>query len=216
MWASAAFNYGRVVGQTPAGTGWEHLFWLLFEKTTNPIVVVDETRKVVEINDAALTLFGRSRGEMIGTPVYELLKPSELEKAAAGWEELMSVGEYEGTRIFVRPDGTEITLALAGRIAMLGRRRLAVYVTIRQGDSWAIAPPTRPSQRQLTPREREIVTLIAMGQETMDIAEELSISPETVRTHVRNAMGKLGVHTRAELVAVVLCDQAVMDVLRLE
>jgi DNA-binding CsgD family transcriptional regulator len=38
----------------------------------------------------------------------------------------------------------------------------------------------------------------------MDIAEELSISPETVRTHVRNAMAKLDVHTRAELVAVAL------------
>ena len=216
MWSFAAVNYGRVVGQTPAGTGWERLFWLLFEKTTNPIIVVDEARKVVEINDAALTLFDRSRGEMIGIPIYELLKPSELGKSAAGWEELMSVGEYQGTRIFVRPDGTEITLALAGRIAMLGRRRLAVYVTIRQKDSWAISPPRRPSQEQLTPREREIVTLIAMGQGTMDIAEELVISPETVRTHVRNAMGKLGVHTRAELVAVVLCDGAFMDVLRLE
>ena len=46
-----------------------------------------------------------------------------------------------------------------------------------------------------------------MGLDTGDIAAELHISPETVRTHVRNAMGKLGVHTRAQLVAVVLCGE---------
>jgi DNA-binding NarL/FixJ family response regulator len=68
----------------------------------------------------------------------------------------------------------------------------------------------------LTPREREIVTLIALGLETIKIAEQLHISPETVRTHVRNAMSKLGVHTRAELVAVVMSNQSAMDLLLLE
>jgi DNA-binding NarL/FixJ family response regulator len=49
------------------------------------------------------------------------------------------------------------------------------------------------------------VTLIAMGRETSQIAQELHVSPETVRTHVRNAMAKLGAHTRAQLVATALC-----------
>lgn len=204
------------MGQTPDGHGWESFFWLLFERTTNPIVIVDEARKVVEMNGAALKLFGRSRGEMIGIPIVELLKPSERAESDAGWEELVSVGEYEATRTFIRPDGTEIRLALAGRMATLGRRRLAVYVTLRHGDSWTVTPPRKPTQRELTPREREMVTMIAMGQGSMEIAAELGISIETVRTHVRNAMGKLGVHTRAELVAVVLCDETVMDLLRLE
>jgi DNA-binding NarL/FixJ family response regulator len=64
----------------------------------------------------------------------------------------------------------------------------------------------------LTERESEVVTLIAMGLDTGDIAAELHISPETVRTHVRNAMGKLGVHTRAQLVATVLCGEQTLHV----
>jgi DNA-binding CsgD family transcriptional regulator len=44
-----------------------------------------------------------------------------------------------------------------------------------------------------------------MGLETNEIAQELHVSPETVRTHVRNAMAKLGAHTRAQLVAIALC-----------
>lgn len=52
--------------------------------------------------------------------------------------------------------------------------------------------------------------LAALGCETDQIAKQLFISPQTVRTHVRNAMTKLGAHTRAQLVAVVLCtDEAV-------
>ncbi len=49
-----------------------------------------------------------------------------------------------------------------------------------------------------------MVALIALGQETREIAATLSVSPETVRTHVRNSMSKLGVHTRARLVAVIM------------
>jgi DNA-binding CsgD family transcriptional regulator len=70
--------------------------------------------------------------------------------------------------------------------------------------------PVLSGELPLTEREREVVTLIALGRETAQIAEELHISPETVRTHVRNAMSRLGAHTRAQLVAMVLCsDHAV-------
>jgi DNA-binding NarL/FixJ family response regulator len=56
----------------------------------------------------------------------------------------------------------------------------------------------------LSPREREILDGIARGLRGEDIASQLSISPETVRTHVRNAMEKLETHTRAHAVAIAL------------
>jgi DNA-binding CsgD family transcriptional regulator len=49
-----------------------------------------------------------------------------------------------------------------------------------------------------------VVTLIALGHDTSQIADGLLVSPETVRTHVRNAMSKLGARTRAQLVAIAL------------
>jgi DNA-binding NarL/FixJ family response regulator len=60
-----------------------------------------------------------------------------------------------------------------------------------------------------------VVTLIALGRETGQIAEELHISGETVRTHVRNAMSKLCAHTRAQLVAVALCTDKAIHLPRL-
>jgi putative two-component system response regulator len=57
------------------------------------------------------------------------------------------------------------------------------------------------SEGLLSPREREIVGLLARGVSGEEIAERLFLSPHTVRTHVRNAMAKANAHTRAHLVA---------------
>jgi len=53
----------------------------------------------------------------------------------------------------------------------------------------------------LTPREREVLRLLAGGLDTEETARRLSISTHTLRTHIRNAMGKLGVRTRPQAVA---------------
>jgi DNA-binding NarL/FixJ family response regulator len=83
-------------------------------------------------------------------------------------------------------------------------------VIVPKGESEAPSAPLSSSEQLLTNREREVVTLIAMGKETDQIAQTLHVSPATVRTHVRNAMSKLGAHTRAQLVAIVLChDKAI-------
>ncbi len=56
----------------------------------------------------------------------------------------------------------------------------------------------------LTRREREILGALAEGMSGAQIAEQLVLSPETVRTHVRNAMSKLGATTRSQAVALAL------------
>jgi len=54
---------------------------------------------------------------------------------------------------------------------------------------------------ELTRREREVLILVATGISTDAIADKLCISPRTVRNHVNNILGKLGVHSRLEAVA---------------
>ncbi len=58
--------------------------------------------------------------------------------------------------------------------------------------------------RVLSPREREVLGLLSQGLSGEEAAKQLFLSSETVRTHVRNAMSKLGAATRAHAVALAL------------
>ena len=54
---------------------------------------------------------------------------------------------------------------------------------------------------RLTRREREVLALMMRGADNAVIAQALTISPETARTHIQNILGKLGLHSRLEAVA---------------
>jgi PAS domain S-box-containing protein len=190
--------------------GWERLFWLVFRRSSNGILLVDDERRTLEANDPALQLLGRTRAELIGTSIVDVIDPSEREESARQWQAFLRSGEYSGSRDVLRPDGSTLAIEFAARLASVEGRRLAIYVLMTSDGSWSWPSSSRSSTSMLTPREQEVVTLIAMGHETGQIAEELHVSPETVRTHVRNAMAKLGAHTRAQLVAIALCtDEAI-------
>jgi DNA-binding CsgD family transcriptional regulator len=62
----------------------------------------------------------------------------------------------------------------------------------------------RAAESSLTPREREVFRLLAAGMNAWQIAEQLEIAPDTVRTHVRNGVVKLGAKTRVQAVALAL------------
>jgi DNA-binding NarL/FixJ family response regulator len=61
--------------------------------------------------------------------------------------------------------------------------------------------PHAPLPHRLTPRQQEVLRLLEHGRSTEQIADELQLSTETVRNHVRRLLRALGVHTRLEAVA---------------
>jgi PAS domain S-box-containing protein len=62
-------------------------------------------------------------------------------------------------------------------------------------------PPVAEEEVGLTRRELEVLRLMATGANTKVAAERLHVSPATIRNHVQNILGKLGVHSRLEAVA---------------
>src|SRR5687767_15733345 len=74
-----------------------------------------------------------------------------------------------------------------------------------------IAARTLPcswGMRDLSPRQREILALVAAGRTSKEIAGELGISESTVNWHIANVFARLGASSRAEAVAVVLREDA--------
>jgi DNA-binding CsgD family transcriptional regulator len=189
---------------------WERLFWMVFDRTSNPIFVLDDHRSIIEINRAALSLLDRSRKDLLGTSMLGNMRPADRPTALKNWESFRRSGEYFGRRALVRADGSEVQIDFAARLEQIRGERVAVYVALPRHRSGPTPSSALAGELLLTSREREIITHVALGHESDQIAQELFISPQTVRTHVRNAMIKLGAHTRAQLVAIVLCtDDAV-------
>jgi DNA-binding CsgD family transcriptional regulator len=69
--------------------------------------------------------------------------------------------------------------------------------------------PPRLRSAKLSRKERRVLDELARGLGTDDIAEQMFVSPHTVRTHVKNAMRKLGAKTRAQAVAIALSEGAI-------
>lgn len=66
------------------------------------------------------------------------------------------------------------------------------------------AVPPRGSRGKVTKRQREILQLLANGESTTVAARELDLSEETIKTHTKNALARLGARNRTHAVAIAL------------
>jgi FixJ family two-component response regulator len=84
----------------------------------------------------------------------------------------------------------------------------AIAQAVRQSSQEQVSRSERDTvlaqYEQLTPREREVAVRVARGQPNRAIAEVLGISAKTVQVHRQHVLEKLGVHSAAELAALLL------------
>jgi PAS domain S-box-containing protein len=196
-----------------SGEGWERGFRFVFNRSTNPMCLIDEERRIVDVNESALAMLRRSRGQVIGSLAVDFIAPADRAESEKRWQAILRTesGDFHGTGTVILGDGSELELDFAARMVRLGGRRLAIYVMVWEREALSSLRSEAASTDALTEREREVVTAIAMGHQTPEIAAELNISSETVRTHVRNAMEKTEAHTRAHLVAKVMGERDVLN-----
>ncbi|MGH3886557.1 MAG: response regulator [Pseudonocardiaceae bacterium] len=109
-----------------------------------------------------------------------------------------------GASGFLLKDAAPTEIVAAIRAVAGGKAWLDPAVTRRLIDEFATRPEqhthTPAQMAQLTPREREVLILMAKGLSNADIAGQLSISEATVRTHLAHVMTKLGVRDKAQAV----------------
>jgi DNA-binding NarL/FixJ family response regulator len=82
-------------------------------------------------------------------------------------------------------------------------RSVIMEIALRVADARQQAEETPPVE-PLTPRELEVLRLLAEGLDSATICARLSIAPNTLRTHTQNMMSKLGTHSKLETVAYAL------------
>ena len=113
----------------------------------------------------------------------------------------------------VRADGDIVRVQWGATTEQVTGRKLVLIVALSvsgrgRGLRQVAAPDGRAGTRagNLSAREREIVHLVALGGTGPEIADQLQISHNTVRTHLRNSMLRTGARSRAHLVAKALAE----------
>jgi two-component system, NarL family, response regulator NreC len=104
-----------------------------------------------------------------------------------------------GAKGLVLKDMADSDLPAAVRDASRGRRYVSPSLAVKLGGEEGEADGDK-----LTPREREVLRLIALGHTSVEIAAKLGLSPRTIETHRARIHRKLGLDTRAELVSYAL------------
>ncbi|GAA0548208.1 response regulator transcription factor [Paractinoplanes ferrugineus] len=111
-----------------------------------------------------------------------------------------------GASGFLLKDVTPEYLVAAVRIVRDGDALLAPSITRRLVERFTTpGPPDSPLHRDLatlTPREREVLTLVAQGLSNVEVAGRLFLSEATVKTHVARILAKLGLRDRVQAVVV--------------
>lgn len=189
--------------------GYAPVFWTAFRRSSNPMILTDLTRRIVDVNEAGVRISARPAEALVGMPFVHLLDDPAEALDDDAWHALVVAGESYGHRSIRRPDGSTMVIDFAMRAARVDGRVLVLGVGLHilaEHESNAAHAPAA-----LTPREREILHLIALGHVTREICAELHVAPDTVRTHVRNAMAKTGARTRAQLIAIALGDGLLDD-----
>ena len=192
--------------------GWSTLFSAAFRQSRNAMVLLDDHRRHLDANAAYLRLLGYRRKDVIGEHFYAFVAGGPV-LTEEEFQAALRAGDFTGEADLVRADGAPVAVQWGGHLEVVTGRRLILMValsTSRWGRHFR-RPGTSEPVRELSEREREVVRLVAEGHSSPEIADELHISHETVRTHVRNAMTKLGARSRAHLVAKALAEAHVLD-----
>jgi DNA-binding NarL/FixJ family response regulator len=186
----------------------------LLEREADVIVVGEVSR-----GDDAVAMAGELRPDIVlmglQLPGLDALQATRRLMADGACTHVLILGSFGGDEElfgalragasgFVVNETKPAELLNAVRSVSEGHAVLSPSVTRRLIDELASHPdrhrPIPERLEELTPREREVMGLVAMGLTNREIAERLVVSPATAKTHVSRAMLKLHAHDRAQLV----------------
>ena len=197
----------RVLREARLGAA-EARYRALFDSLPQGVLMLAQDGSVESVNVTAERLLGRSAAGLIGRPVPAAMNPEgvppsgeDVREQVIAWTDRGS-GEERMLRVRWQPlrrHGERTPLSMAVLVSA------ADAVVTVANPATGSAGPAGPAVG-LTPREREVLTLLAEGFDVRQIASRMQVQVSTVRGYVKSLLGKFGVHS--QLQAVVLASRA--------
>ena len=160
-----------------------------------PSYVLDTNGVVRWLNPAAERLLGN----VLGRHFTAVVGPEDQSRARELFARkvLGTASATEADGVLVSTAGSRIDVEISAVPLVDGQRVVGVFGLLTGHEAEETTPPA-----YLTPRQIEVLRLLEQGRSTKQIAQELHLSPDTVKNHVRHLLSALGVHSRLEAVAV--------------
>ena len=173
------------------------------ERVSMPSYLVDRDGRIRWLNEAALALFGDARGRLLSSlaaPEHAQRSREQLARKLIGGA---SRTDFEIDTI--DRNGRRTTMSVSSVPVRRGQAVVGVFGVAQPCGEVSSTPAERDAAasggESLTPRQREVLALLADGASTTQIATTLGLAEETVRNHIRQLLRRLGVHSRLAAVA---------------
>jgi PAS domain S-box-containing protein len=165
------------------------------ERVRVPSYMIDRHGIIRWVNPAAQKIVGDVRGRQITS----VLAPEERRRGREIFTRNL-FGPPQGSDnrgVVLSAEGERVTVELSAVPLKRGDRVIGVFGQVKTVEV-DTPPPPHPN---LTPRQTEVLRHLEQGHSTRQIADELHITEETTRNHIRRLLRALGAHSRLEAVA---------------
>jgi PAS domain S-box-containing protein len=168
----------------------------VLEHVNVPSYLIDATGVIRWLNRAAENIVGDLRGRQFISAVA----PEDSRRARELFaRKILGTTEVTDSGVVViGADGTGVAVEISSVPIRHGDHVVGVFGQVAD----VIEEPQAHPDLQLTPRQAEVLRLLERGRSTREIAEELHISGETARNHIRHLLRAVGAHSRLEAVAI--------------
>ena len=166
------------------------------EHVNVPSYVIDATGIIRWVNPAAQRIVGDVQGRQFTSVV----SPEDTRRA----RELFARKVFGAAQVtdsavaVVGADGGRVGVEVSSVPLFRGEHVVGVFGQVTD----LVEQPHEHPDLQLTPRQAEVLELLERGRSTAQMAEDLHLSSETVRNHIRHILKAVGAHSRLEAVAI--------------
>jgi PAS domain S-box-containing protein len=166
------------------------------ERVNVPSYVIDAAGVIRWVNPAS----ERIVGDVLGRQFTSVVAPEETRRAREVFARKVVANESvtDAQVVLIDRDGARVPVEVSSIPIIHGEHVVGVFGQVSEIGEEPVPHP----ELHLTPRQAEVLALLERGRTTEQIADELHLSRETVRNHIRHLLRAVGVHSRLEAVAV--------------
>jgi PAS domain S-box-containing protein len=159
-----------------------------------PSYVLDTNGVIRWINAAGRRIIG----DAVGKQFTSVVAPEEKRRAREHFaRKLLGTAPTDASVVVVDGSGAHVAVELSSVPLRNGDHVVGVFGQV----SDVLEEPQLHPELHLTPRQAEVLRLLELGRSTTEIADELRLSRETVRNHVRRLLHAVGATSRLQAVA---------------